>query len=566
MLPLDKDIEKAHALVIDGNPASRSIITAQLRDIGVPNVVQVPRLADGRRRLEARHYDIVICELVFPGEDTTGQELLEDLRRSNLLPYDTVFVMVTGEARYERVVEAAESALDSYLLKPYAATTLSERLRQARHRKRSLGKIFSAIEQGELEQAAALCLQRYREQGEYWLYAARVGAELLLRLGRHELAGQLYQAIADSRAVPWARLGVARSQADAGQLGSARRSLESLLTAEPDYADAWDVMGRVQIEQGNLDEALDTYRKAASLTPGSIPRLQKQGLLAFYNGDNVEAERLLDRAALIGASSKLFDMQSLVVLAFTRFRLKDSKGLQRCRENLEHFATRGDDPVRRQRFVAVAACIELLAAGRVAEAQQRLTRLADERRSTELDVEAACNLLALMAEFSHAGQAADDAETWIFDLAQRFATSRSVGELLSRSVSRHPPYLQIIEQGHSTVLSLSEKAMNHALEGQPLKAVQSLMEAAQTTLNAKLIDTAGATLLRYRQKIDGADGLQQRIDTVRRQYAASWAAPRLGQGGRAEGGLLLRTRAPTPDAEAEPAKKGSPAPVAATAA
>jgi CheY-like chemotaxis protein len=281
MMPLDRDIDRAHALVIDGNPTSRSIIASQLRELGVGNVTQASRLADGRRRLEAKRYDIVVCEQQFPGDNQSGQELLDDLRRAQLLPYATVFIMITGEARYEHVAEAAESALDSYLLKPYSAATLAERLRQARHRKRSLGQIFAAIEADDFEQAAALCQARFEQRGDYWLYAARIGAELLLRVGRHAEAQQLYGAIIEAKAVPWAKLGVARAQADAGQVSSARRTLESLISADPAYADAYDVMGRVQIEQGQFDEALATYRMAATMTPGSIARLQKQGMLAF---------------------------------------------------------------------------------------------------------------------------------------------------------------------------------------------------------------------------------------------------------------------------------------------
>jgi CheY-like chemotaxis protein len=458
---LDKDINRAHALVIDGNPSSRSIITAQLRDLGVPNIVQAPRLSDGRRRLETQRFDIVVCEQVFPGEDMTGQELLEDLRRANLLPYDTVFVMVTGEARYEHVAEAAESALDSYLLKPYAASTLCDRLRHARHRKRSLSQIFAAMEDGELERAAALCLKRYREQGEYWLYAARLGAELLLRLSRHEIASKLYEAIIESRAVPWARLGVARAQVDAGQLSHARRSLETLLSSEPDYADAWDVMGRVQVEQGRFGEALETYRKAASLTPGSIPRLQKQGLLAYYNGDLQEAEKLLDRAVLLGVNSKMFDMQSLVVLALARFGLKDTKGLQRCQENLKHFAKRGGENERLERFVTLVTSLERMAAGQKTRAVELAETLTAERSDATVDIEAACNLLSLLAELTQAGACIDNVATCVLELARRFSTSRSVGELLTRAVARHPPFVELVEQGHADVLSLSEMAMNH---------------------------------------------------------------------------------------------------------
>lgn len=544
MMMLDKEIDTAQALVIDGNPSSRSIITAQLRDLGVPNVVQAPKLADGRRRLETQHFDIVVCEMVFPGEDMTGQELLEDLRRASLLPHDTVFVMVTGEARYEHVAEAAESALDSYLLKPYAASTLCDRLRHARHRKRSLGPIFAAMDGGELELAASLCLKRYRQQGEYWLYAARLGAELLLRLGRLDVAGQLYQAIIDARALPWARLGVARTQADAGQLTNAKRSLENLLAAEPDYADAWDVMGRVQVEQGQFGEALETYRKAAALTPGSIPRLQKQGLLAYYNGDVQEAEKLLDRAALLGMSSKMFDPQSLVVLGLARFRLKDAKGLQRCRENVEHLARRSSDPVRVKRFVDIVTALERMAGGQQAQALEIVKVLAGQRRDADLDVEAACNLLALLAECAHAGLSPDGVDTWVLELATRFSTSRSVSELLTRAVARHAPFLERVEQGHAAVLALSEQAMNHVLEGRAVLAVQGLIAAARDTLNAKLVDTAAGTLQRYRQKIDDADAWEARIEDLRQAYRQSWAAPRLGQGERAAGALLLRTRTP----------------------
>ncbi|RVT54213.1 response regulator [Rubrivivax albus] len=569
MMMLDKDIDRAHALVIDGNPSSRSIITAQLRDLGVPNIVQAPRLSDGRRRLETQRFDIVVCEQVFPGEDMTGQELLEDLRRANLLPYDTVFVMVTGEARYEHVAEAAESALDSYLLKPYAASTLCERLRHARHRKRSLSQIFAAMEAGELELAAALCLKRYREQGEYWLYAARLGAELLLRLSRHDIAAKLYEAIIESRAVPWARLGVARTQVDAGQLNQARKSLETLLSSEPDYADAWDVMGRVQVEQGRFDEALETYRKAASLTPGSIPRLQKQGLLAYYNGDLQEAEKLLDRAVLLGVNSKMFDMQSLVVLGLARFGLKDAKGLQRCKENLEHFAKRGGENERLERFVILVTSLERMAAGQKTRAVELAETLTAQRSDATLDIEAACNLLALLAELTQAGACIEDVGTCVLELARRFSTSRSVGELLTRAVARHPPFLELVEQGHADVLSLSEKAMNHVLEGHASRALEGLMEAARSTLNAKLVDTAAATLQRYRQKIENPETWDASIEDMRRQYALSWAAPRLGQGERAAGALVLRTgnaSGNTNPAAGQAVRTDSPAPAVSPAA
>ena len=61
-----------------------------------------------------------------------------------------------------------------------------------------------------------LCVRRFEVRAAYWLYAARIGAELLLRLGQHDQARVLYEAVIATQALPWARLGVARAQIESG--------------------------------------------------------------------------------------------------------------------------------------------------------------------------------------------------------------------------------------------------------------------------------------------------------------------------------------------------------------
>src|SRR3990167_6837313 len=149
------------ALIVDSNATSRSILVGQLRDY-------------------------VLCEQYFGESGYSGQTLLDDLRRAQLLPFSTVFFMVTAEASYAAVAEAAESALDGYLLKPFTPSALFERISLARLRKIHLRPIFDAIEAEDFERAAQLCVERFESRQPYWLYAARIGSELLLRLGRHD--------------------------------------------------------------------------------------------------------------------------------------------------------------------------------------------------------------------------------------------------------------------------------------------------------------------------------------------------------------------------------------------
>lgn len=541
MQPLDPDIQECKALVIDANPTSRSTLVSMLRDWGVGTVIQTGRPADARKVLENRVFDIVLCEQHFDIKGMGGQDLLDELRRAGLLPFSTVFVMVTGEASYTKVAEAAESALDSYLLKPHNAETLGERLRQSRRRKRILKDIFEAIEAEDFQQAARLCMQRFAERAEYWLYAARIGAELLLRVGDHESARQLYEAVRETRALPWAKLGVARSYVEEGNTQQAKRTLDSLMSDNPGYADAYDVMGRVQVEQGDLAGALETYRRACDLTPASVSRLQKAGMLAFYAGAAEEAERALDRAAIVGISSKMFDLQTLVLQAFLKFDKSDSRALARVSDNLAHAREKQPDNLRVQRFHELVTVLRTLADRQLARVVQHVKDLVREIREESFDFEAACNLLSLLVRLLRTEVALPDGELWVRAIGRRFCISKATSDMLVALVRTVPEYEQILREIHAEIGSMAETAMTHSIKGSPEKAVATLLKQGQDTLNAKLIEMADKVLNRHRERIGAAHAeLAQRCASLRERYGIEGSAINITEIGREGGAVALR--------------------------
>ena len=547
----DPDMVNCSALVIDANPTARSIQAAQLRDLGVGTIVQCGRVQDARRQLEAREFDIVLCEQDFNGGNYSGQDLLNDLRRAQLLPFSTVFVMVTSEASYAAVAEAAESALDSYLLKPHTAHALAQRIQQSRQRKKVLKDIFIAIDDAQFDLAAQLCVRRFEVKGAYWLYAARIGAELLLRVGRHDQARVLYEAVIATQALPWARLGVARAQIESGAGPAGKRTLESLISDQPGFADAYDVMGRVQVDQGQFAEALATYRTATQLTPGSITRLQRQGMLAFYLGETDEAKKALERATLMGISSKMFDFQTIVLLAVTRFTDRDSKGLQRCLDNMTHALEKAPKSVRLQRFASVITIFNLMLQRQVGQVVAEVRSMAKDIKEGNFDFEAASNMAAMLAHLTAAELQLDAAEGWIDTLALRFCTTRSLSELLARAGQAHEPYATRIREQHNAVTALAEQAMSHSLAGEPRAAAKALLSAGARTMNAKLIDMARMVLQRHVEKIADAADLMGMADELKQRYAGGPpVAPLAADAGRQSGGLVLRAR--DKDAAGEP--------------
>jgi CheY-like chemotaxis protein/Tfp pilus assembly protein PilF len=531
MMLLDPEIQKARALVVDGNAGSRSALVGMLREFGVGEVSQARKAQEARRLLETQRYDIVLCEYHFDDEPVSGQDIMDDLRLAHLLPLSTVVVMISSEAGYTKVAEAAEAALDAYLLKPHTAEALRERLRQARQRKKALADIIKLVEKDAYIEAAELCQIRFKTRGPAWVQAARIGAELWLRLGKPHAAQELFDAILTVGAVPWARLGVARTQYDAGGLVHARRTLESLLNEQPSYADAYDVMGRVLLDQGQPEVALDALRQATTLTPGSVARLVKHGLLAFYYGDPKEAADVLAKASRLGLNSRIYDLQGLVLLAMVQFDLGDRRGLAQSMNAMQAARSGQQTSARLRRFEQVIAVLHTLQERRVAETVNEARALIAEISVPNFEFEAACNLVAALARLSGQELSLDDAPDEIRKLALRFAVSKTTTELLVRASIKHKPFEEIIRRAYENISARAEEAVSKTIAGAPGEAVTLLLSHAETTLNAKLIDLAMHTIERHRERIEGAEQLYDKTKLLHSRYRGYGTQVHLSRGG-----------------------------------
>lgn len=529
MRPLDPDIGKSKALVVDGNAASRGVLTSMLHEFGVTNVTQARRAQDARRLLEAQPFDIVICEYHFDDEPVNGQDIMDDLRLAHLLPLSTVVVMISSEAGYAKVAEAAEAALDAYLLKPHTQDALGQRLLQARQRKEMLKDIITLVEKGDYAAAAELCEIRFKTRGPAWIQAARIGAELWLWLGKPHAAQLLFDAILQAGAVPWARLGVARAQYDTGGHVQARRTLESLLNEQPSYADAYDVMGRVLLDQGLPDMALAAIRQAASLTPGSVSRSVKHGLLAFYYGEPKEAAEALAKAAKLGLNSRIYDLQGLVLLAAVQFDLNDKRGLAGSFSSMVAARVPLPDSPRLRRFETVISALKALIERRVPDAVRDAHTLMDEVTSPNFEFEAACNLLALLARLQRSELQLGDIAHDVDVLARRFAVSRTTCELLVRAARSQAPFETVIHTAYARICAGAEEAVSRTVNGAPGEAVQQLLQAAELTLNSKLIDLALHTLERHSAKIDASATHLERARKLHSQYRGYGTQVHLGK-------------------------------------
>ena len=286
------DLKRLSVLVIEANQSMRGQLRGMLENQGLSGIQFSPSAGMAVRRLREQRFDVILCEYNL-GDGQDGQHLLEDLRSNEIIPLDTIFIMVTGERNYERVVSAAELIPDDYILKPLTPGALHQRLQRALERRDALLPIYRLIQGGDPIGAIELCAAREQDLPRYRTDLMRLRAELLASHGHAEEAEAVYRAILQERPIPWARLGLAKTLFGRKRFAEAEEILLALVEANRHFLDAYDWLARTREEIGKLEQAREVLANAVALSPHRIGRLRRFGEMSLTVGDLPTAEKTL---------------------------------------------------------------------------------------------------------------------------------------------------------------------------------------------------------------------------------------------------------------------------------
>ncbi len=119
---LDKNMK---ILVVDDFSTMRRIIKNLLKDLGFTNVQEADDGNTALPMLLQGDFDFVVTDWNMPGMQ--GIDLLRNIRANDKLKNIPV-LMVTAEAKKEQIVAAAQAGVNGYVVKPFTAATLKEKL------------------------------------------------------------------------------------------------------------------------------------------------------------------------------------------------------------------------------------------------------------------------------------------------------------------------------------------------------------------------------------------------------------------------------------------------------
>ncbi len=120
-------------LIVDDFSTMRRIIKNLLRDLGFTNTSEADDGQTALPMLQNGKFDFLVTDWNMPGMQ--GIDLLKNVRADDNLK-DLPVLMVTAESKRDQIVEAAQAGVNGYIVKPFTAATLKEKI----------DKIFERIE------------------------------------------------------------------------------------------------------------------------------------------------------------------------------------------------------------------------------------------------------------------------------------------------------------------------------------------------------------------------------------------------------------------------------------
>ncbi|MGO1343769.1 chemotaxis response regulator CheY [Chromohalobacter japonicus] len=112
-------------LVVDDFPTMRRIVRSLLKELGFNNVDEAEDGQEALNKLRAGGFEFVVSDWNMPNLD--GLAMLKEIRQDDALS-ELPVLMVTAEAKKENIIAAAQAGANGYVVKPFTAATLEEKL------------------------------------------------------------------------------------------------------------------------------------------------------------------------------------------------------------------------------------------------------------------------------------------------------------------------------------------------------------------------------------------------------------------------------------------------------
>ncbi|MDP2029171.1 MAG: response regulator [Thiobacillus sp.] len=527
------DYASLRALVVDDYPGMRNALRLTLSNFGVVKVQLASNASEALFHVKNKEFDFILCDFNL-GDGRDGQQLLEELRHGNLISLETVFMMVTAESYYEKVVATAELAPDDYMIKPFSAEVLRSRLDGILLRKRAFREVYRHFLAQNLEAALVACDDLMRNHPKYVVDALRFKGELLVTLGRFDEAEALYKQVIAMRAIPWARLGLARSLHLQKKDEPAEEELRDVLEHAPSMVAAYDLLADVCLAKKDATAAQEALEKGVAISGKTVRRQQKLGEVAYGNGDLDTARTAYTNTLEKGRHSIFVTPADLGNLCRVQIEQGDLKSVA---DTLKKNKSSLQGSPEGKLVMAVSQSMMHSQAGNPQEAVKALDEAAGLRSvGTRCDPQMMLDLAGVCMANGRDGEA----DGIVAEVARNAHDSESLlakARKIYDEAGRSDAGAALLASATADVRKLNNEGVVLAQKGDYKTAVEKLLTACdEAPYNPRIIMNAVWVILKYIDQV----GMDEKMITIARKHLAE--AERQAPGHSRISGLRLHLK------------------------
>ncbi|SBS31230.1 Chemotaxis protein CheY [Marinomonas aquimarina] len=309
------------ALLIEDMAEARIMQKKMLNDFGFKSIEIAMKAESAIELLRTHTYDVILSDYNL-GNGKDGQQLLEEVRHSHLIPNTSTYLMVTAETSTEMVMGAIEYAPDGYITKPFSQAMLERRLLKLMENKELLLKVNKALDSGDYTTAITEAKAVSNKHPALQSRCQRIIGDALISLERYDDALSIFSDSRKDSKMPWAVFGEAKCHYYLNKIDKAEAKFRQLTLDNKFFVSAYDWLAKTLVKKGELDTAQAVLVDAVGRSPKNLLRQIELGKLSMEVHDNLMAEMSFRRAVFLAKHScfneaevYLQHMASIVALA-----------------------------------------------------------------------------------------------------------------------------------------------------------------------------------------------------------------------------------------------------------
>ncbi len=290
------------ALLIEDMAEARIMQKKMLNDFGFKSIEIAMKAESAIELLRSNSYDVILSDYNL-GNGKDGQQLLEEVRHSHLIPNTSTYLMVTAETSTEMVMGAIEYVPDGYITKPFSQAVLERRLLKLIKNKEQLLEVNKALDANDYEKAVSEARKVADSKPALAGRCHRIIGDALMNLEKYQEALELFKTCRKESRMPWAAFGEAKCHYYLNNIDKAESKFRQLTLDNKFFVSAYDWLAKTLVKKGELEEAQAVLVDAVGRSPKNLMRQIELGKLSLDVQDNLMAEMSFRRAVFLAKHS-----------------------------------------------------------------------------------------------------------------------------------------------------------------------------------------------------------------------------------------------------------------------